>query len=295
MMHTAMVEFRHNDPLRMAGATAFFATFALPPILVILVLFFGLFVDRREFAGQIMTHLAEIIGQDSVTLIRETIRNVRDMSKTWYQSFFILVFLCFIATTLFVVIRNSVNQIWGIRVKPRSGFRFKMLHRLRSFGIIVLAGLLFSAGLLLDTARMYVGKRMDYQLEKGSFLLRGLNELIFAIIVTIWFTVLFRFLTDGRPKWRMAIYGGIFTAILFTAGKLTIRYFLMRSNIQGIYNASGSFVLLLLFVFYSAMIFYYGACFVKVLSEKLKEPIRPVEGAYMFTVEEVVTEESSES
>lgn len=287
-------EFRNNDPLRMAGATAFFTTFALPPILFILVQLFGLFIDRKEFAINVMQRLSEVIGEESVLLIRDTIRNVRGLDDNWYVTIFGFIFLLFIATTLFVVIKNSLDQIWCIKVKPKVGILFRMKQRARALGIIILAGILFTSGLAIEAGRAYLGKQIDVLDDSViRYFNSALNEVVFAIIIMLWFTVLFRYITDGRPRWKNAFFGGLFTAVLFTAGKLTIRFFLQKSNIQIIYNTSGSLVLILLFVFYSSIIFYYGGCFVKVISDHLNEPIRPIDGAYKFEVKEIVTESTT--
>ena len=292
LMKITFVEFRRNDPLRMAGATAFFTSFALPPIVFIIVSVFGFFLDRKAFARNLMTRLSEVIGSDSVLLIRQTLRNVMGFEYTWYTALLGFVFLLFIATTLFVVIKNSLNQIWCIRVKPKAGIKFQLKQRIRSLGIIILAGILFTSVLLIETARTYLKKYVaDYNIEFLHYVRSSLNEVVFAIIVMLWFTVVFRYIPDGRPRWKNAFLGGLFTAVLFTAGKLTIRFFLMKSNIQLIYNTSGSLVLILLFVFYASMIFYYGGCFVKVVSEHRNEPIRPVDGSYKFELKEITADE----
>ncbi len=288
LMKMAFINLNNNDPLRMAGATAFFTTFALPPILFILVQLFGLFIDQQSFAMNIMERLSEVIGSESVILLRQTLRNVHGLNNTWYITVFGFIFLLFVATTLFVVIKNSLDQIWCIKVKPEAGFFYRLKQRARSLAIIILAGLLFTTGLAIEALRAFLGPYVtvfDSGVEK--YLNSAFNEIIFAIIVMLWFTVLFRYITDGRPKWKNAFFGGLFTAVLFTAGKLTIRYLLIHSNIQLIYNSSGSLVLILLFVFYSSIIFYYGGCFVKAVSDYLDEPIRPISGAYRFEVKEV--------
>jgi membrane protein len=291
LMKMTLIEFKKNDPLRMAGATAFFTTFALPPILFIIVSVFGFFLDRRTFAKNLMMQLAEVIGKDSVLLIRQTLRNVIGFDYTWYTAVLGFIFLLFISTTLFVVIKNSLNQIWYIRVKASVGIKFQLKQRARSLGIIILAGILFTSVLLIETVRTFLGKYVEeYNFEFLHYLKSTLNEVIFAIIVMLWFTVLFRYIPDGRPRWKNAFFGGLFTAILFTAGKLTIRFFLAKSNIQLIYNSSGALVLILLFVFYSSIIFYYGGCFVKVVSDHLNEPIHPIQGSYKFEIREIVAE-----
>lgn len=114
-----------------------------------------------------------------------------------------------------------------------------------------------------------------------------INDIIFVAVVSIWFTVLFRFLTLGRPRWNIAFGGALFTAILFNLGKWILGFLLVQSNIGIIYGASGSMVLILLFVFYSSIILYYGACFVKILSDAQGKPIRTIKEAFSVTLLEI--------
>jgi membrane protein len=288
LMYRSFVELKSNDPLRMAGATAFFATFALPPILIIIIQLLGLFVNPRKISSDLIDRLSHVLGNTSAQQIKITLEAFRSMGQNWYVTLIGFVFLMFVATTLFVVIKNSLEQIWNISVRTDAGVMFKLKNRLRSLIIISLAGILFSIGLFTEGIQVFLGNYVDdIWRGAGIFASRAVNELVFSIVVTIWFTVLFRFLTAGRPKWRLALAGGFFTAILFTAGKIVLRYMLVLSQIGTIYGASGSIVLIMLFVFYSALMFYYGGCFIKILSEVYDHPIRPVKEAFTFELTEI--------
>ena len=272
----------------MAGATAFFTTFALPAILIILIQLFGVFVNPRKIGSELIDRLANVLGNTSAQQIKLTLEGFRSLSQNWYVTVLGFIFLMFVATTLFAVIKNSLDQIWGIRIRPHSGMIFKLKNRGRSLFIILLAGLLFFAGLFIEGFQVIFAHYLDEIWQgSGAFFIKLANELVFVIIVTIWFTNLFRFLTAGRPKFSHALAGGLFTAVLFTIGKITLRYLMGLSNVSTIYGASGSTVLILLFVFYSALIFYYGGCFVKVLSEEYDAPIKPVKEAFSFELTEV--------
>lgn len=293
-MRLSFVELKANDPLRMAGATAFFTTFALPAILIILIQLFGLFVNPRRISSELIDRLANVLGNTSALQIKLTLEGFKSLSQNWYVTVFGFIFLMFVATTLFAVIKNSLDQIWGIKVRPHPGVMFALKTRFRSLIIIVLAGLLFFIGLFIEGFQVFLTNQIeDIWRGSGVFFIKLINEIVFVVIVTIWFTNLFRFLTAGHPKFTHALGGGFFTAILFTLGKLILRFLMGQSNISTIYGASGSMVLILLFVFYSANIFYYGGCFVKVLSEEYNAPIRPVKEAYSFELLEVEPDERS--
>lgn len=281
--------FQKNDPLRLAGATAFFTNFALPPILLILIRLFGFFIDRKELARRIFERLANILDDGSTLQIRQTLRNIRGIDQHWYATLLSFIFFIFVATTLFNVIKNSMDQIWSIGIKEQSGFMFNMKLRGRSMVIILLAGILFFVGLLTDSVQGFISTYVNTASPTfGKAFLSILNQLLFIAIVTTWFSVLFRFLTNGRPTWRAAIHGGLLTGILFTVGKYILRIMLPLSGIGNIYGTSGSIVLIMLFVFYSSFIFYFGACYVKVLSDDNETPIRPIKGAFHYEIKEVV-------
>jgi membrane protein len=280
--------FRKNDPLRLAGATAFFANFALPPILLILIRLFGFFVDRRTFATRLFERLASILDDSSTTQIRQTLRNIRGVDYNWWATILSFVFFVFVATTLFSVIKNSMDQIWSIGLNEKLGILFTLKLRGRSMIIILLAGILFFVGLLTDSIQAFIGAYINTAAPTfGKIFLSILNQILFIIIVTTWFSVLFRFLTNGRPSWKAAIRGGLLTGILFTLGKYILRILLPLSNIGTVYGASGSIVLIMLFVFYSSFIFYFGACFVKVLSDAGKTQIKPIKGAFLYELKEI--------
>jgi membrane protein len=292
-LHSAVALFRKNDPLRMAGATAFFTTFALPPIVFILAQLFGLFIDRRIVGRGLLERISNTLGKDGAEQVRQVIRSIRGFSNSWYVIVFGFIFLVFVATTLFAIIKNSINQIWHIGVKERPGLLFSLSMRMRSFIVIMLIGILFFADLLFDSlgtmARGYINEIWK---GGGIYFKSVLNEIIGIIIVSAWFILLFRFLADGKPRWKASLVGGLLTGILFTAGRLLLRFLLVDSNVSHLYGSSASFVLVLLFVFYSSFILYYGACFIIVYSQNKNWLIRLNRKTYNYKIEEIIQREN---
>ncbi|WP_316797890.1 YihY/virulence factor BrkB family protein [Pedobacter frigidisoli] len=284
----AFALFQKNDPLRLAGATAFFTNFALPPILIILIRLFGMFTDRRLLVTHIFERLANILDQDSIHQIRSTLRNIRGIDQAWYVTLLSFIFFLFVATTLFNVIKNSLEQIWNIGYKDKKGIMNTLKSRAISITIILLAGILFFFGLLADSVQAFIGSYLKSNSPSFELVLTSiLNQLVFIFIVTTWFTILFRFLTNGRPTWRAALSGGLLTGCLFTAGKYILRILLPLSNISSIYGSAGSIIVIMLFVFYSSLIFYFGASFIKALSIQSATPIIPKNGSFAYELTEV--------
>jgi membrane protein len=279
---------QQNDPLRMAGATAFFTTFALPPILIILFQIFSLFLGGGQFGKEMMEILSATLGNEGAAQIRRTARGFRTLAQNWYIATGGFIFLLFVATTLFTVIKNSLDDIWNIKVKDKPGILFNLWLRTRSLVVILIAGLLFLAGIVIEGFEALAGEHIEKTWQGGGKYFRGaLNEIAGAVIVTTWFIILFRFLADGRPAWKAAIAGGVLTGILYSGGKTLLSTLIKNSNIATIYGASASIVLVLLFVFYSAFILYYGASFIKVYSEAIRKPVQPRNKAYRYQLREV--------
>ena len=277
-----------NDPMRMAGATAFFSTFALPPIVFILSQLFGLFIGRGNVGRGLIENISNTLGKEGAEQVRQVIRSISGFSDSWYVIVFGFLFLVFVATTLFSEIKNSLNQLWQIGVKEHPGFLFVLSARAKSFAVVLLIGILFFADLFLESLEVLAGNYIDDIWPWGSMYFKSaVQQIATMIIVAAWFILLFRFLADGRPTWKASIVGGLLTGILFNAGKLLLRFLLISSNIGELYGAAGSFVLVLLFVFYSSFILYYGASFIAVYSEKKQLPITPGDNAYKYRIEKM--------
>ena len=229
----AVALFRKNDPLRMAGATAFFTTFALPPIIFIVAQLFGLFIDRRVIGRGLIDRVSNTLGKEGADQVNRVIKNIRGLTDNWYIIILGFLFLIFVATTLFSVIVHSLNQIWQIGVKESPGVFFRLKSRLRSFAVIMLIGILFFADLLFDSLGTLARHYIDGFWNGGGFYFKSiLNEVVSIIVVSVWFILLFRFLADGKPSWRASIIGGLLTGILFTAGRLLLRFLLVDSNMS---------------------------------------------------------------
>ena len=288
VVKAALRELKSNDPLRLAAATAFFTTFALPAILIIFIQLFGLVLNPQALSDHLFEHLAVILGESSVSQVKQTLVGFTNVASNIYIAVGGFIFLMFVATTLFKVIRDSLNQLWNIKVYSGRGIRFKLQARLKAMGIIMSAGILFLASLVAEAVQALL---LDYINElwrgSGSGLYLVLNQLLSTIIVTTWFTVLFRFLANGHPTWKVALAGGMVTGVLFTIGKLILGYLLGYSNIHTIYGASGSFVLILLFVFYASFILYFGATFTHAWAEYTHRPIVPGKNAFKYELSEI--------
>jgi len=279
-----------NDPLRMAGATAFFSTFALPPMLIIMVRALGLFFDRRTVGRQILGKVGNVLGDDGREQIRLVIRSVRDLQLPPLAAILLFIFLLFVATTLFMVIKDSINQLWRIRVNMKRHFVSVLLSRIRAIVFILFTGVLFVAVMGIEFAQAYMDPYLSelapalHRYAHGAF-----DHIVSLLIVAAWFFVLLRFLPDGRPRNPVALAGALVAGLLFSTGKYVLRR-VLSGNIKVIYGTSGAMVLILLFVFYSALILYYSAAFTRMWGVYCGSEIVPLPHAsgYHITTDDVI-------
>lgn len=279
---------KRNDPLRLGGATAFFTTFALPPILIILTQLFGLILSPADVTAKLFSQVQSLIGKEGSEQIHNILTGFQQLAHNWFITIGGFLFLIFVATTLFAVVSNSLNQLWNIKLETKPGIKFTLTRRIKSVAVIVSTGLFLFVQLLASALQALLANYLD-DVWSGfdSLLYKIIAQLIFVVIVGGWFTIVFRYLANAHPSWKVAFTGGMFTGILFTIGKVILGLLLTFSNLKTIFGAAGSFVLILLFVFYSAIIFYYGAAFTKVWADYKKKPLQLDKHAYEYAMEEI--------
>ncbi|MBV7529118.1 YihY/virulence factor BrkB family protein [Chitinophaga sp. sic0106] len=278
-----------NDPLRLAGATAFFATFALPAILVIVIQLLRLIFRVPRSGKRLFEQLEGIIGVETAHMVADTLQAIRGIAQNQLITTLGFVFLLFVATTLFKVISSSLNQLWSVRVVDKENFGDILLARLKGLLVICFIGVIFIIDLVASAGQQLIGRFIDYYVPAlTGYFNSTLNYGLGVVTVTIWFALVFYFLPAGRPQRNVLFTGAFVTSILFNIGKLILRVALNYSSINNIYGASASTVLLLLFVFYTAMIFYFGAAFTKAWAEVNGQVIIPRRHAksYKLTVVE---------
>lgn len=265
---------KRNDPLRMAGATAFFTSFSLPFIVIILVQLFGLVLNRQELSIQLFRNLANIVGNPGEQQIQDISRGFRRLATNGYVASAGFVFLLFVVTTLFKVIKDSIHQLWQVK-KTKGQWWSGLLPRLKAIGLILLIGIL----LLLDLAAESLLAVIRYDVagfrpDNASLIFKVIHQLISFVIITGWMLSLFLYLPDSRFSLRVTMKGALLTGGLYTVGKLLLKWLLVSSNIHRVYGTAGAFVVILLFVFYIALILYFGAAFTAVLAEHYGEATR---------------------
>lgn len=290
LLRRAARELAANDPLRLGAATAFFATFALPPILIILIQLLGSLYSASIARGLLLTKLSGLLGASAAGLVEQILQNVTNIERSRLVTWLGFGFLLFIATTLFVVIQHSLNQLWQIRPRRNSGrLGTALKERARSLGVLLATGLLSVLAFATDATLTFLADYVrDFDASVGFYLFQIIQPITSLLILAAWFAVTFRNLSSAKVPWKAVLRGAILTAILINLGRLVLSYLLVPRNLGPIYGPASSIVLVLLFVFYSAMIFYFGACFTKVYAHYAGMDIRPKKAAVRYRLVDVV-------
>ncbi len=255
---------KRKDPLILSASTAFFATFSLSPILVILVYIFGLYFRSERISQQVFRTVGSTLGDETAKTIESIVNNFRSLEANWAVTIAGFIFFLFVSTTLLGVIKHAIQRIWFLRTKPQLKLRHISRERGTQLGILLFTGMLLLINLLIDTALAMSIDFFRSQFPAGAVVAIGvLNSIFSVIMVTVWFMVLFKFLPEAKISWDTAFNGGLLTGILFSVGKLVLGRILVHSRFETIFGASASFALLLLFIFYSSFILYYGAAFTR--------------------------------
>lgn len=291
LLRRAAREFGANDPLRLGAATAFFTTFALPPILIILVQGLGALYPASLARMMLLAKLQTTLGPAASGLVGQVVMNVADLERSRLVTWLGFAFLLFVATTLFVVIQNSLNQLWLVRPQRAAGkLRAAAAQRLRSLAELLATGALTAVAFAADAGLAVLADyTRDFDATVGYYLFRALNGGVALLILTVWCAFTFRTLGAATVPWPAVRRGALLTAVLITLGEHILGVLLVARDLGPIYGPAAGIVGVLLFVFYAAMIFYFGACFTAVYARYRGLALTPKPGAVRYRLlDEVV-------
>ncbi len=288
-------DFIDNKVLKLSAALAFYTIFSLPAMLIIVISVSDIFYGRAAIEGTLYNQIAGFVGENAALQVQEIIRAAALSESSYVATIIGIGTLLFGATSVFSEIQDSINQIWKLKAKPRKGKGFlKMLiNRLLSFSLVISLGFLLLVSLLINGLMDLLITRLTSMFpELTVIVVYTVNVIITFGITALLFAMIFKVLPDARIKWRHVRAGAITTAVLFMLGKFLIGYYLGHSKLSSTYGTAGSVIVMLLWVYYSAMILYFGAVFTHVFAVHTGSRIYP--SNYAVWVQEIEVE-STES
>jgi membrane protein len=260
----AFTGFGDDKVTKLSASLAYYTGFSLAPLLVVIIAICGFFFGREAVQGTIDNQIQAFIGADAAKQLQEMIKNAAVSGKGTMATIIGVVILLIGATTIFGEIQDSINSIWGLKPKPKVGIMKTIQTRLLSFGLIASLGFLLLVSLAATAVVEGLGDRLKAMLPDVTVTLFYVINLVLNLaVVTLLFAVIFKVLPDAKIRWKDIWPGAIATSLLFLIGKFAISLYISKSEIGSTYGAAGSLAVIFVWIYYSAIILYFGAEFTK--------------------------------
>ncbi|MFK7934021.1 MAG: YihY/virulence factor BrkB family protein [Saprospiraceae bacterium] len=278
-------KFSEDNIMGQAAALSYYTIFSLPPMLLVIMYTTTIFYDKAEIQRAIFTQISELVGADGATQLSNTLDKVGLFEGDWWQTAIGIGALLFTSTTVFVTIQNALNNIFRVKPKPRLGWLKMATDRLISFTTLLGIAFILLVSLSINAIVSAFGEYLSQWLPDISLLFVSIiNFFLPLIIITLLFALLFKYLPDAKLDWSETWIGAVITAILFTVGKYAIAFYIGNSETANLYDAAGSVLVIMVWVFYASAIFLFGAVFTYVYAKALSDGIQP--SSYAVRIEQ---------
>ena len=277
LLRQSFAEWQRDKVSRLAAALAYYTAFALAPVLVIAIGVASFLFEQSQVQGRIIEQLQGLLGEDGAELVREMLISAQSQDSNSFLATVVGVVLLIVgASGLFIQLQDALNTVWNVRARTDEGIWGLVRDRLLSFGMVLAIGFLLLVSLTLSAALTaasgFIGSG---GLPGVDFLWQIANAVVSFGIITLLFGLIYKILPDAKINWSDVWIGAAITALLFTIGKWLIGLYLGNSSAASAYGAAGSFVVLLLWIYYSAQILLFGAEFTQVYANRFGSRIRP--------------------
>ncbi|EEI91131.1 YihY family protein [Sphingobacterium spiritivorum ATCC 33300] len=291
IIKTSAMGFINEDCLKYSASLAYYTIFSIGPILVLIISLAGVFFGQDAIEGKVFTEMKGLVGPSAARQIQEVIMNLKLSGKSNLALVVSIITLLIGATSVFGDIQNSINRIWHVRAKPKKGWVKVIKDRLLSSSLVISLGFLLMVTLVVNGVILAFTDRLQrYFPDITVHLLDAINFSISFGVIFILFGIIFRALPDVKIEWRTVRSGAFFTAILFVIGRFVIGLYLQTSGTESTYGAAGSIILVLLWVYYTAAILYFGAIYTREYAAIKGIPIQPSDFAVHVEEKEVEKE-----
>jgi membrane protein len=277
--------FTSDRGLKLSASLSYYTVFSMAPLLLLLISLAGLFLGRDAIQGHVFNEINGLIGNEAAKQIQDIIRNMELSGRTTTALVIGAVTLIVGATSVFGEIQDSINIIWKVKAKPKRGWVKLLKDRLLSSSLIIGLGFLMIVSLIINGALSAVNTWFQGYFPQTTILVFNIvNLAISFLVITLLFAVIFKVLPDAKIAWKDVRVGAFFTACLFMLGRYIIGLYIEASSTGTAYGAAGSLIVILVWVYYTAAILYFGAEFTRVYTEFTGARIEPAE--YAVYVEE---------
>ncbi len=269
-----------KDAFQLAGALAFYTLFSVAPLLIIVVTITGAVFGEEAVRGEIAAQVSDVLGSETAEVLEVAVRRSRIAEAGILPTVLGIGALLFGATTVFAQLQAALNRFWGVAPRPsRKGVVVFALSRLVSFGMVLIFGFLLLVSFAVSMALQALMRFGEELVAIPLGVAAAADVVISLALASVLFALLFQVLPDARVAWRDTWLGGLMTGALFIGGQYLISLYLTTAGPASLYGAAGALVVLLLWVYYSSLIVFFGAAFTRTLVAHRGRSIEPSPGA----------------
>jgi membrane protein len=276
-------EWNEDKAPRLAAALAYYTAFSLAPLLIVVISIAGLIYGKEAVQGQVQYQIQGAVGSQAASAIQDMLANFSHPSSGIIATVLGVITLVLGAAGLFGQLQDALNTIWEVAPKPGQGILAMLRQRFLSFTMVLGICFVLLVSLVLSALVSALGNVIAVHIPQQETVLQIVNLVISFAVITLLFAAIYKVLPDVQISWRDVWMGAVVTAILFTIGKYALGLYLGQSSVSSSYGAAGSFVLLLLWIYYSAQILLFGAEFTQVYARKYGSKIEPSKNAIALT------------
>ncbi|NEN22346.1 YihY/virulence factor BrkB family protein [Cryomorpha ignava] len=269
-------EWNADDPWRLSAIVAYYAVLSLPGLVVVIINTVGAIWGNDIVQGRLTNEIADAIGQSAADSIQEIVAGTQGGDKSFISTIIGLATLIFGATGVFYHLQLSLNIVWDLKQVENAGFKKLVKDRIMGFGFVMVVGFLLLVSFALSAVLALLNGYLERIFSELSVYIAMISGEVLSLgVITVLFTLLFKFLPDAKIRWRSVWVGGLLTAVLFSIGKYLLGLYFGSADPSSTYGAAGSMVLILLWVSYSCLILFFGAEFTWVYANTYGHSIMP--------------------
>jgi membrane protein len=256
----------HHAP-RLGASVAFYSILSFAPLLVLITAVIALVFGHESAQGALVNEARQLIGDRGADTVQTLLKNAQKPASGVFASLVAFVTLLLGASGVFTELQDALNVIWDVKGQTASGVVGMIKQRLFSFGMVLSVGFLLLVSLLLSAALAYIGHAFGQLVPMPPFILQSINFVVSFAVITVLFALMFKYVPAAKISWNDVLVGAVGTALLFTIGKLLLGLYLGKASVGSTYGAAGSFVAVVVWIYYSAQIFFFGAEFTHMRAE----------------------------
>lgn len=276
----AGIGFVDDNAFKLSASLSYYTIYALGPLFIIIMSLAGMVYGQEAVQGKIYMQLNDLIGNQAALQIQEIIKNIQQTQATATGAIIGTIVLIIGATGVFTEMQDSINYIWSVKAKPKKSWVKFLLNRAISFSLVIGLGFLLLVSLIINALLDLLSDKLDEKFPELTVeVFKWINSGITLVVIIGLFMVIYKVLPDAVISWKDAAIGAIVTGLLFLGGKYLIGLYMSRANLGVTYGAAASIIIVLSWIYYSALILYYGAEFTKMYALHAGEGIRPKQTA----------------